>query len=182
MKFVSFLLVAMIAMILVVPALSCLAELKNCSRSSDCCTGMICGENGAPGALFCKKTGTVDLGECAKENESCNLNDDCCSPADPMVRGMRCVVSSNGGDPNNFVCEHQKFAVDLGKCAKENESCNLNDDCCSPADPMVRGMRCVVSSNGGDPNNFVCEHQKRASNLSQVRKSLYSALNIIEDN
>ena len=46
MKFVSVFLVAMIAMMLVVPAFACTANYENCESDNECCDGWECKQGG----------------------------------------------------------------------------------------------------------------------------------------
>ena len=83
MKFVSALLVAMLAMVLVVPALGgCTENLESCTQNSDCCSGLKCQawNNGDNAGQSCRSKRNVDLGECAKEYYSCDRSNPvpCC--------------------------------------------------------------------------------------------------------
>ena len=77
MKFVSVLLVAMIAMMLVVPALGwCVNDHNSCSSNNCCTRGWSCQSQGEGEGSMCLPVRSLDLETCSANNSSCD--DDCC--------------------------------------------------------------------------------------------------------
>ena len=139
MKFVSVLLVAMIAMMLVVPALSdCIAHYLACS-GEDCCDvkyGWSCKfDEGGKRDICMPAARSLDLGDCVPEGGSCKL----------------------GGT----------------KCCGWNEKTRHSCQYVTPVTPDW-AQKCQ--------NGEFNPHPQGRSAMSQVRKSLLSALNMLEDN
>lgn len=64
----------------------CLADGGTCTAGLDCCTGYCFIEDGAS-----EGTCTEDVPECAKTNERCSVDDDCCPPENPGEPENICI-------------------------------------------------------------------------------------------
>ena len=107
----------------------CAESGEACAANADCCTGLICGEDGT-----CEEEEVV---ECAEAGEACMANADCCDDLVCAEDGT-CQAAEEG-------CESDADCPDDGLYCNGTESCDLTADpalCVSSGDPCAPGLTC----------------------------------------